>query len=213
MVEGLHTFLDRELTAADAMAENAVDSRLSEAEVTARRDRLAKILGIVDARLPIGALEFVSSTTTPSRAAETAKFSVDRIRWPVLDGVEGEGLLLCPKTPPIAAVIAIPDADWPPEMLVGLAPGVAPSAQFARHFAELGCLVLVPVLVDRANDWSGNPALRMTTQPHREFLWRMAFELGRHIVGYEIQKIFALVDYLTSPHNGNVGSSRSLRLR
>lgn len=202
MVEGLHTFLDRELAAADAMAESGVGSRPSEADGATRRDRLAKILGVVDPRLPIGALEFVSSTTTPSRAAETAKFSVDRIRWRVLHGVEGEGILLRPKAPPIAAVIAIPDADWSPGMLVGLAPGVAPSAQFARHFAELGCLVLVPVLIDRANDWSGNPALRMTTQPHREFLWRMAFELGRHIVGYEIQKILALVDYLTSAHGG-----------
>ncbi len=202
MVDGLHAFLDRELAAAETIAESNVGSKPSKDGVTARRERFAKILGVVDARLPITALELVSSTAASSRAAETAKFSVDRIRWPVLDGVEGEGLLLRPKTTPIATIIAIPDADWSPEMLVGLAPGVAPSAQFARHFADLGCLVLVPVLIDRANDWSGNPALRMTTQPHREFIWRMAFELGRHIVGYEIQKILALVDYLAAPHDG-----------
>jgi hypothetical protein len=35
----------------------------------------------------------------------------------------------------------------------------------------------------------------MTNQPHREWIYRPAFELGRHIIGYEVQKILALVDW------------------
>ena len=29
---------------------------------------------------------------------------------------------------------------------------------------------------------------------NREFIYRSAFELGRHIIGYEVQKVLALVD-------------------
>ena len=31
---------------------------------------------------------------------------------------------------------------------------------------------------------------------NREFLYRPAFELGRHLIGYELQKILALVDWV-----------------
>ena len=53
----------------------------------------------------------------------------------------------------------------------------------------------MPVLIDRIDTWSGNPDIRMTNQPHREYVYRMAFELGRHIIGYEVQKVLALVDF------------------
>ena len=37
----------------------------------------------------------------------------------------------------------------------------------------------------------------MTNQPHREFIYRMAYEMGRHIIGYEVQKVLAAVDWFT----------------
>ncbi|MGH9649661.1 MAG: alpha/beta hydrolase family protein, partial [Terriglobales bacterium] len=80
-------------------------------------------------------------------------------------------------------------------MLAGLAPGVAPAAQFARRLAENGCQVVIPVLIDRRDTWSGIPSVKMTNQPHREFLYRMAFEVGRHIIGYETQKVLSAVDW------------------
>ena len=117
------------------------------------------------------------------------------MRWPVFQGVTAEGLLLQPKGAPVARVVALPDADWSPEMLVGLAPGVEPAAQFARRLAENGCQVVIPVLIDRHDTWSGIPEFRMTNQPHREFIYRMAFEVGRHVIGYEVQKVLAVVDW------------------
>ena len=60
--------------------------------------------------------------------------------------------------------------------------------------------MLVPVLVDRSDHWSGNDAVkRSTNQPGREWIYRQSFELGRTIIGYEAQKIFAAVDALTAP--------------
>jgi hypothetical protein len=100
---------------------------------------LATILGVVDPRRPVPALELVSTTATPALVARGAGYDVFAVRWPVLDGVSGEGLLLQPHAPPVARVVALPDADWSPEMLAGLSPGVDPAAQFARRLAESGC--------------------------------------------------------------------------
>jgi hypothetical protein len=35
----------------------------------------------------------------------------------------------------------------------------------------------------------------MTNQTHREWIYRMAYESGRHIIGYEVQKVLAAVDW------------------
>ena len=164
--------------------------------VQPNRDRLKQILGVVDERVPFTDLEYVGGPKTPSLVAETDDYKVFAVRWPVLPGVDGEGLLLEPKGKIVADVVAIPDADWTPEMLVGMAPGVPEEEQFARALAASGCRVIVPVLIDRKDDWSGNPVLgKMTNQPHREFIYRMGYEIGRHVIGYEIQKVLAAVDW------------------
>src|SRR5439155_9931182 len=67
------------------------------------------------------------------------------------------------------------------------------------RFAEAGCLVLIPTLVNREDTWSGNAVLkRFTNQPHREWIYRQAYELGRHIIGYEVQKVLAAVDWFSN---------------
>ena len=164
--------------------------------VQPNRERLRRMIGAVDARLPVPALEFVNSTTSPSKIAETESFTVQVVRWPVFEGVFAEGLWLESKGKPAACVVAIPDADQTPEMLVGLTPGLAAEHQFARRLAEHGCEVLVPVLIDRQDMWSGNARInRFTNQPHREWICRQAFPLGRHVIGYEVQKVLAAVDF------------------
>lgn len=167
-----------------------------------KRERLRHVLGAVDKRLPVADLEYVSNTSTQPLVAEGHGYTVHAVRWPVLEGVTAEGLLLepvplQPGSQPLACVVALPDADWTPEMLAGLAPGVPTEAQFARRLAENGCRVLIPTLIDRNDTWSGNPRLTMTNQPHREFIYRMAFEMGRHIIGYEVQKVQAAIDWFT----------------
>jgi len=53
----------------------------------------------------------------------------------------------------------------------------------------------VPVLIDRSDEFSGHPAVAFTNQPHREWIWRMAYQMGRHLIGYEVQKVLAAVDW------------------
>jgi dienelactone hydrolase len=202
MVAGIDKYLMRESAASVKKREAFWHADFSSIaaytqSVEPKRERLKKILGVVDPRLPVTDLELVATTKQPSLVAETESYKVHAVRWPVFEGVDAEGLLLEPKGKAVACVVAIPDADWTPEMLVGVAPGVPKEAQFARRLAENGCRVLVPTLIDRKDTWSGNPKIRMTNQPHREFIYRMAYEMGRHIIGYEVQKVLAAVDWFT----------------
>jgi len=207
MVEGIDKYLMRELAASVEKRKQFWKPDFSSVEayrksVQPNRERLKKILGVVDERVSPVVMEYVGEGTASPLVAETDSYKVYSVRWPVLPGVDGEGLLLEPKGKVVAQVVALPDADWTPEMAVGLAPGVPQESQFARRLAENGCRVIVPVLIDRKDTWSGNPRMgRMTNQPHREFIYRMAYEMGRHLIGYEVQKVSAAVDWLCREEN------------
>ncbi|HXD87728.1 MAG TPA: dienelactone hydrolase family protein [Urbifossiella sp.] len=200
MVDGIHKYLDRAIAESVEKRKQFWKLDFSSPEAYAKsvepnRQRLKKYLGVVDHRLP-PKMEYVGGPDQPALVAETDKYKVFAVRWVVLPGVDGEGLLLEPKGKALANVVAIPDADWTPEMAIGLAPGLPVNVQFPRHLAENGCRVIIPVLIDRKDDYSANPKLRRATnQPHREFIHRMAYEMGRTLIGYEIHKVLACVDW------------------
>jgi dienelactone hydrolase len=202
MVEGIDKFLMRETERSAAERPRLWQRNFSSREAYAKsvapnRAHFRNFIGAVDARVPAVALEYIATTAEPSLVAETDRYTIHAVRWPVFEGVFGEGLLLEPKGPLVARVVAVPDADQTPEMIAGLAPGIPPESQFARRLAENGCQVLALTLVDRKDTWSGNEALnRFTNLPHREWIYRQAFELGRHLIGYEVQKVLAAVDWL-----------------
>ena len=200
MVEGIHRFLNKAIQAAPRDRSRFWNPIYEshgayERSVDPNRDRLKAILGVVDGRLPIESLELNATTARPSKIAEADGYDIHEVRWEALPGVFGEGLLLQPHAFPLARVVAIPDALWAPEMLAGIEDGVPAKAQFARRLAETGCQVIVPTLIDRTPRWTGLPGVLRTNLPHREFLYRMSYELGRHLIGYEIQKILSAVDF------------------
>src|SRR6266516_3473697 len=201
MVEGIDRFLMREIERSVQERQKLWHRDFSSREAYARsvqpnREHLQKYIGAVEARLRVKTLEYMSDTAKLPLVGETETYRVYAVRWPLFDDVYGEGLFLQPTGEVQARVIAIPDADQTPEMLVGLAPGIPAESQFARRLAENGCQVIVPVLINRADTWSGNPLLhRFTNQPHREWIYRQAYEMGRHIIGYEVQKIAGAVDW------------------
>ena len=161
------------------------------------RQRLARIIGLRDERVPFDAMELVGTTAQSALVGEGESYRVFAVRWPAFGDVHGEGLLLIPKDgAPIAHIIAIPDADQTPESLVGLMEGVPPESQYARRLAESGCRVIVPVLIDRRLEKRQSPeGGSSVTLTNREYLYRPAFELGRHLLGYEVQKVLAVVDW------------------
>ncbi len=202
MVDGIHRYLDKatEQAAKDRAKLWNVDLASPEAfdkSVQPNRERFRKIIGVVDARLPV-TMTKIATTEQASLVAETKHYKVFAVRWPVLAGMNAEGLLLEPTGKAKGNAVAIPDADWTPEQLVGVSPGVAKDSQFARRLAEDGYRVLVPTLINRQDEFSGSPRIgRFTNQPHREFVYRMAFQMGRHVIGYEVQKVLAGVDWFT----------------
>ena len=212
MVDGIDRFLLREISAArgkrarhwhrDTSSQTAYDS-----SVAANRARLARIIGAEEVRA--SGFEILDDGRRDTRLAATDAFDVFAIRWKVLPGVDGDGLALVPRKPhQQCALIAIGDADQSPEMLTGLAPGIAPESQFARRLAESGYFVIVPRLVNRDIAHSIVDGAGATNQPHREFVYRAAYEMGHHVIGYEVQKVRALLDLAPEPWNlmtGKIG--------
>jgi dienelactone hydrolase len=204
MMQGLHGFIEakiaRSVEKRSAHWKRDCSSAAAyEKSIQPNRQRFQKIIGLVDPRLPVR-MERFGDDDAPALVAQTDRYRVYQVRWPVLDGVWGEGLLLEPRDEPRARAIALPDADQTPEQLVGLSPGVANEAQFARRLAENGFQVVVPTLIDRSDRWSGNADVAWTNQTHREWIYRQTYHMGRHVIGYEVQKILAVVDWFT--HRG-----------
>ena len=168
-----------------------------------QRQRLGHMLGVRDPRVPFDAPELICTTRQPALVGRGENFDVLAIRWPAFGNVYGEGLLLVPRDrPALANIVAIPDCELLPEQLVGLVPGVPVECQYARRLAESGCRVVVPLLINRQRkqfDWGPRPAPDVT---NREMLYRSAYELGRGLIGYEIQKILSLVDWWSRPGAG-----------
>jgi dienelactone hydrolase len=200
MMEGLHGFIEGKITRSVEKRSRRWDRDTSSPEAYAKsvqpnRQRFRKVIGAVDPRVPVR-MERFGDDDHPALVAETSRYRIYQVRWPVLEGVWGEGLLLEPSGKAVGRVVALPDADQTPEQLAGLAVGVDKEAQFARRLAENGFQVVVPVLIDRTDRWSGNARVAWTNQPHREWIYRQAYHMGRHVIGYEVQKVLAAVDWL-----------------
>jgi dienelactone hydrolase len=188
LVDAADAFLLRELDRAEGRRDGT-STNASLESLNQRRERLAKILGVRDERVA-SQIELVTTVDRDPRVGIGDGYQVFQVRWPALDGISGEGLLLVPDGTPRADVIAIPDADQTPEMLVGLTNELPAESQFARVLAESGCRVLVPMLLSRERE----PRNGRSVMTHREYIYRSAFELGRHVIGYELQKVLAAVD-------------------
>ncbi|MEQ1859967.1 MAG: dienelactone hydrolase family protein [Chthoniobacteraceae bacterium] len=184
MVAGISRWLDRETGSAAA----ARPARWKALDAAAQRKLVRERLGMLDATAA-GALE----TFAPLGAAANAH--AIHVRWPVVDDVHGEGVLLRPQGASKATVIAVPDADQVPE-----------SWSVAWRLRDQGFTVLVPALVDRRDKFSGNALLnRWANQPHREWIYRQAFEAGRTLTGYEVQSVLRALDALGAEKAAIVG--------
>ena len=198
LVAGVDRFLVRELEGSEALRDrywkrDYTSAEAYRASITTNRARLAHILGVRDPRVPFQSPELVATLSDSAVISRAKDYDILAFRWPVLDGIHGEGLLLAPHSGlGIAQVIVIPDPTQTPEQLAGIAEGLPPHEQYARRLAESGCRVFIPAVISRGmGPYKGKAHITA-----REFLYRPAYELGRHIIGYEVQKVLALVDWL-----------------
>src|SRR5664279_2946249 len=109
MVAGIDRFLTRESEQSIGGREkywkrDFTSAKAYDESIQPNRERLRTMIGAADARLPVTALEFVSSTTSPAKVGETDAFTVEVVRWPVFEGVFAQGLWLRPKGEAVAYI-------------------------------------------------------------------------------------------------------------
>ena len=223
---GVHQFLDQKTDNSENLRARYWNRDQSGFEaynksVESNRKHLTQIIGAVDEKEEPKMLGV--RTDRPARIAKMSGYSIYEVRWPALKPVtdltknasnrqadwptltgpvqiEGEGLLLRPKGNCRGYVIVLPDADQTPEQLAGLVPGVPPESQLSRRLVENGFCVISPVLLSRDTIFS--EGIKPNQRTHRDWIYTPAFELGRHPVGYEVQKVSAAVDWCLQDGKG-----------
>src|SRR5881396_2986402 len=114
LMDGAHRFIERQIAESVAKRSQFWARDFSSPAAYARsvqpnRARFQTIIGVVDPRLP-ARMERFGDDAHPALVAETSRYRVYQVRWPVLDELFGSGLLVQPKRSLVACVVAVPDA-------------------------------------------------------------------------------------------------------
>jgi len=198
--DGADRFLDRQIAESVAKRDQHWKRDFSSPEayeksIAPNRERFAGLLGLDrDPRHDPKENRLLYTAVYPGPWVEGDNFTIHEVTWRAFGQVNGIGLLFEPKGAAVADVVAIPDAGQTPEKVSRLH-GAKLTSDFALKLAQNGCRVLVPLLINRQET-----PYAMT---NREWLHRPAFELGRHLVGYEVQKVLAGVDCLLNSQGKN----------
>src|SRR5262249_55744520 len=115
MVDGIDRFALREIAASVERRQKLWNRDLSSPEMYAQsiapnREHLRTSLGVVDPRVEARAIEHIATNFQSALVARGPHYNALAVRWPVLDGVTAEGLLLQPEGVPVARIVALPDA-------------------------------------------------------------------------------------------------------
>lgn len=204
LVDGVDRFvmkeLDRsiQLRLADWPKPSDVDrDRLDDSayEIATRglREELKMRIGMVDVRVPCESLTILSlvspKSVEPNWVSSTDDCKVYSVRWPVFEAVDATGLLVVPTGDIRFHAVLVPDAGQSPEQLCGFDES---SSRVALELASRGGVVLIPEIIRRHRE-ARNSRSQLTDQ---EFLYRSAFVLGRHIIGYQVNEIMAAFEVL-----------------
>ncbi len=143
MLEGMDRYLDR----------------ASVGRASAEPGRMRELIGVVDARVPFRELRV-------GAGKRVGAHTVSAVTWPVLEGMDAEGVVWQPEGKATRCWIALEEVKS----------------------AGAGELVLQPALLGLEPVGKGRHA-------RREYLYRMAYPMGRHVLGFEVQMVLAAVDY------------------
>ena len=165
--------------------------------VEQNRTELRRIIGAVDRFLP------PAPVSKPLSATPAFTFSL--VEWPVLrlgntSSTSGSataivklyGILLESKRPgKHPAVVAIPDAHLSAADIAGLTQRLPQREQYARSLAVNGYVVFVPFFTQRRT-------FSLPWTEDRDWLVRLGYQVGRHLIGAEVQQVSSAVDFLSS---------------
>lgn len=195
LVDGVDRFLLKQLEQEEKKREQhwpaLVHQDVSKAHPLAAE--LSTIIGLRDARVSNPRLSVERDPQSGAAYASTANWQADLARWPVHADVDAAGLYVRPTQTSITfRAIVIPDAGQTPEQLIGLGEGHEKVMPWAARLAAAGGEVIVTTPVSRHREARRGRAI-MTDQ---EYLYRSAFELGRHLLGYQVNEALAAIDAL-----------------
>ena len=133
LMDGVHRFVERKITESPTHRSALWKRDFSSVEayidsVAENREHLRSIMGSVDERLP-PAMERYGDESDPALVAETAEYRVYQVRWPVVEGLWGCGLLVEPTSQAVGHVVMIPDADVTPRTTAGTRPWSSPGGR------------------------------------------------------------------------------------
>lgn len=201
MVNGINDFLIQEtkrrtLQRASRWKRDFSSAAAFDRSISKQRAELKTLLGVTDERIqPV--LQIATRNDLAPYTIVEKEYTVSAVRWTVMNNLSAEGILIIPAKKVKARAMIIPDAGIEPEALAGMLKGADTGSASVLALAKSGVEILIPVLINRDYTYSGNPSLDLyTQQPHREWIYRQAYEIGRHIIGYELQKIFSGIDWL-----------------
>ncbi len=204
LVAGVDRFLLKELDKSiekrlafwpkpDLTKDKAASDSAYESETRQLREELRMRIGMIDAPIPCESFAIQSLVSAelnePKWLANNDVCVVYEVRWRVFDGVDATGLMVVPHANVRFNAVVVPDAGQDPEQLCGFDES---SSQVALELAARGGVVVIPNVI-RRNREARNGRSKLTDQ---EFLYRTAFVLGRHVIGYQVQEIASAFEAL-----------------
>ncbi len=180
---------DSQTKAAEADAYSAATRML--------REELQQRIGLIDTR--VNCKSFTIQSSVPPIGSDTKWVAMNEsckiysVRWPIFEGVDATGLLVVPNGEVRFHAVVFPDAGQSPKQLCGYDEN---SSLVALELAARGGIVVVPDTI-RRNREARNGRAQLTDQ---EFLYRSAFVLGRHVIGYQVHEISAAFEALQSTY-------------
>lgn len=202
MIDDLHAFADRETAASVARRaqhwNRDFTSRTAyEKSIAPNRARLAKYLGVTEKRrndsfpVPFRPFDFEPETLRGSYGAR----NLELVSWRVSNEADAYAFRLSPDDEARRYAIVVADPSF--QSLTAATDARTPAWDFATRLREHGLEVFLVSVVDRRADLSTIvQGAKATDQTHREFLYRQAFEMGQHPLGYEIDGVRTLVDWM-----------------
>lgn len=196
---GAHRFVESRIQAAN---EKRRELKFDDEKRSVLRTELQTLVGVVEERLP-SRLERFGDDAHPALVSESETARVYQVRWPVVANVFGEGLLVQQKHQTVGLCIVVPDADQSPEQLLGLAAGLKPNEQVAARLAANGFDLLIPTIISREKLQTDDARTKGADLTEREWIYRQAFHMGRHVIGYDLQRVFGAVDWFAKHNDSN----------
>ncbi|MCA8996504.1 MAG: dienelactone hydrolase family protein [Planctomycetaceae bacterium] len=217
MVRGISHFADRELAKVrevrrPSWVDETPTTDAGQNERDEARKRLKRIIGYPEELefLPVQMFTQLSNVYSVPESFRDS-LTVMTNRWEVLPGVHGHALTARKRLPRaqqrerLQVVLVIPDADTLPEEMFGIGSEEPNPPPLAKRLADAGYHVVCPVLINRNHQFSGHPDIRWTNMPHREYVYRTLFEMGRHPVGLEVAKIIRVIDHYPNAEVSVIG--------